>query len=49
MIIHYMIIKSEQNSPVVDDQPFDHQGPLAQLARVSAKFSTFLPMQKRNQ
>jgi hypothetical protein len=37
-----MIIKSEWDTPVVHDQPFDRHGPLAQLAQVSAEFTAFL-------
>jgi hypothetical protein len=31
VIIHNIIIDSELDAPVVGDQPFDHQGHLAQL------------------
>jgi hypothetical protein len=44
VIMHNMIIKSESDAPVVDDQPFDHEGHLAQLAQVSAEFGAFLAM-----
>jgi hypothetical protein len=39
-----IIIESERLESVVDDQPFDHHGPLAQLDQVSAEFATFLAM-----
>jgi hypothetical protein len=44
VIMHNMIIESERESPVVDEQPFDHQGPLAQLDQVPAEFAVFLAM-----
>jgi hypothetical protein len=40
-----MNIKSEHEELVEDDQPFDFQGPLAQVNQVTAKFSPFLAMQ----
>ncbi|XP_071678459.1 uncharacterized protein [Lolium perenne] len=34
MIMHNMITESERNEPVHDDQPFDYQGPLAEVEHV---------------
>ncbi|KAK1616626.1 hypothetical protein QYE76_022143 [Lolium multiflorum] len=31
VIMHSMIIESERDEPVQDDQPFDYQGPLAEV------------------
>ena len=47
VIMHNMIIKSERANPVRDDQPFEHQGPLAHIdhEQVPANFSAFLAMQ----
>jgi hypothetical protein len=36
--MHNIIIESEGEEPVVDDQPIDHQGPLSQLDQLSVKF-----------
>jgi hypothetical protein len=44
VIMHNMIIESECDEPVVDDEPFDHESPLAQLNQVSAEFAVFLAM-----
>jgi hypothetical protein len=42
VIIHNMIIKSE-SAPVIDDQPYELQGPLVPIDHeVSVKFHTFL-------
>jgi hypothetical protein len=42
VIIHNMIIKSE-SAPVIDDQPYELQGPLDPIDHeVSVKFHTFL-------
>jgi hypothetical protein len=45
MIMHNMIIKSEREAQVKDDQPFYFQGPLAQVNDVCAEFSAFLTVQ----
>jgi hypothetical protein len=34
VIMHNMIIESECEEPVENDQPFDHMGPLAELDEV---------------
>jgi hypothetical protein len=46
MIMHNMIIEDERDITVVNDQPLDHQGPLAQLAQVPTKFAAFLCIKK---
>jgi hypothetical protein len=46
MIMHNMIIESERDITVVNDQPLDHQGPLAQLAQVPTKFAAFFMHKK---
>ena len=43
VIMHNMIIENELDNPVVDDQPFEGQEPLAQLdGQVLAQFAQFL-------
>jgi hypothetical protein len=42
--MHIIIIESEREEPVEDDQPFDHEGPLAQLDQVLAEFAASLAM-----
>jgi hypothetical protein len=51
VIVRNMIIKSEHEEPVEDDQPFDQENPLAELDQVSAEFFAFLAMPEeiRNQ
>jgi hypothetical protein len=44
MIMHNMIIESERDEPVVDDQPFDHEGPLVNLDQVPVEFVAFLAL-----
>jgi hypothetical protein len=44
VIMRNIIIKSERDTPAIDDQPFNHDGPLAQLAQVLAEFAAFLAM-----
>jgi hypothetical protein len=44
VIMRNMIIESEHEEPVEDDQPFDQEGPLAELDQVSAEFFAFLAM-----
>jgi hypothetical protein len=39
-----MIIESEHDEPVDDNEPFDHEGPFSQLDQVSAEFAAFLAM-----
>jgi hypothetical protein len=38
VIMHNMKIESEREAQVEDDQPFDFQGPLAQVNDVPADF-----------
>jgi hypothetical protein len=45
--MHNMIIKSEREEPVKDDQSFDYEGPLAQLDQVSIEFAAFLSCIKK--
>ena len=47
VIMHNMIIESERDNPVHDDQLFEHQGPLADIDHVyvPAEFGAFLDMQ----
>jgi hypothetical protein len=42
--MHNMIIESEREEPVEDDQSFDHMGPLAEPDEVPVEFSVFLAM-----
>ena len=45
VIMHNMIIKSERNAPVIDDQPYECMGSLAAVDHeVPADFSVFLAM-----
>jgi hypothetical protein len=44
--MHNIIIDSEREAQVEDDQSFDFEGPLAQVNEVPAKFSAFLAMQQ---
>jgi hypothetical protein len=45
VIMHNMIIGSECDAPVVDDQLYYHQGPLAQVDHeVCAEFGAFVVM-----
>jgi hypothetical protein len=45
VIMHNMIIKSKHGVPMVDDQPYEHQGPLAQVDHeVPIEFGAFLAM-----
>jgi hypothetical protein len=39
-----MIIESEREEPVEDDQPYDHEGRLAKLDQVPMEFDAFLVM-----
>jgi hypothetical protein len=39
-----MIIESKHEKPVEDDQPYDHEGPLAELDQVLVEFSASLTM-----
>jgi hypothetical protein len=39
-----MIIESERDEPVQDDQSFDHQGLLAEIEDVPQEFTDFLHM-----
>ena len=49
VIMHNMIIESEHDNSVRDDQPFEHQGPLAQIdhEQVPINFGAFLAMQNK--
>jgi hypothetical protein len=47
VIMHNIIIESEREEPVKDDQPYDHEGPLAELDQVPVKFSAFLAMHQK--
>jgi hypothetical protein len=42
VIMHNMIIESECGETMHDDQSFDYQGPLAEVAHVPPQFSAFL-------
>jgi hypothetical protein len=42
--MYTMTIESEHDESVVDDELFDHEGPLAQLDQVPAEFATFFAM-----
>jgi hypothetical protein len=42
VIVYSIIIESERHELVVDDHPFDHQGPLVQLDEGPNKFVVFL-------
>jgi hypothetical protein len=44
VIMHNMIIESEREDPVHDDQPFDYQGPLAKVEHMPQEFAAFLQM-----
>jgi hypothetical protein len=44
VIMHNIVVESEREEPVEDDQPYDHKGPLAELDQVLVKFSAFLAM-----
>jgi hypothetical protein len=44
--MHNMIIESEREAHIEDDQPFDFQGLLAQVNQVPAEFSAFLTMKQ---
>jgi hypothetical protein len=44
VIMHNMIIESECDKPVLDDQLFDYQGPLAQVEHVPLECVVFLHM-----
>jgi hypothetical protein len=44
--MHNIIIESECEAQIEDDQLFDFQGPLAQVNDVPAEFSAFLAMQQ---
>jgi hypothetical protein len=40
-VMHNMIIESERDTPVQDDQPFDYQWPLAKVDHVPQEFAFF--------
>jgi hypothetical protein len=44
--MHNIIIKSECDAPVEDDQPLDFMDPLATLDEVPVGFSTFLTIRQ---
>jgi hypothetical protein len=44
VIMHTMILESEREAPVEDDQPLDFMGPLSTLDEVSVDFFVFLAM-----
>jgi hypothetical protein len=50
VIMHNMIIESEQEHPVYDPEPYHHQGPLATLDQhVPVAFAAFLAMRQEIQ
>ena len=47
VILHNMIIESEQNDPVADTEPYYRQGPLADVDhQVPATWASFLAMRQ---
>jgi hypothetical protein len=47
LIMHNIIIESERKEPVKDDQPYDREGPLAELDQVSVQFFAFLAVHQK--
>jgi hypothetical protein len=44
VILHNLIIESERDEPMHDNQPFDYQEPFAEVEHVLQEFGAFLHM-----
>jgi hypothetical protein len=49
VIMHNMIIESEHDETMHDDQPFDYQGPIGEVEHVPQEFGAFLHMHEEIQ